>query len=255
MFVRTHRAVSAEPDLPPADSQPPLEPLTTRFDKYSLFETASTYYLIGSDRDEKRFKVLKLNRCVPKPERLSDVLCEDRNVYSKPQITDMLHMINEGNKSSGGLSRVCEVYGLIGFVKFLDCYYFTVISGRKKVGCIAHNDIYAIKSTEVFALQPQEKMNFSLTNVWNKMMRNINRVAVDNAEVKYLGLFQFIDLSKDFFFSYTYDLTHSLQHNYMSGNNKIFPQPPYQVNNSIYLLFRILSSKLHTHLLHRIYSL
>lgn len=230
MFIRTHRPAAVEPELPPPDSLPPLEPTITRFDKYSLFETASMYYLIGSDRDEKQYKVLKLNRCVPKPERLADVLSEDKNIYTKPQLSDMLHMINEGNKNSGGLTRVGEIFGLVGFVKFLDCYYFTVITARKKVGCIAHNDIYAIKSTEVYALLPRERMDFSLTNVWNKMTRKINRVAVDNAEVKYLGLFQFIDLSKDFFFSYTYDLTHSLQHNYTSGNNKVFPQPPCQVH-------------------------
>lgn len=33
------------------------------------------------------------------------------------------------------------------------------------------------------------------------------------AEQRYLGLYQFIDLTKDFFFSYTYDLTRTLQHN------------------------------------------
>lgn len=33
------------------------------------------------------------------------------------------------------------------------------------------------------------------------------------AEQRYLGLYQFIDLSKDFFFSYTYDVTRTLQHN------------------------------------------
>ena len=29
-----------------------------------------------------------------------------------------------------------------------------------------------------------------------------------------MGLFQFVDVSKDFFFSYTYDISHSLQYNY-----------------------------------------
>lgn len=37
------------------------------------------------------------------------------------------------------------------------------------------------------------------------------------AEQRYLGLFQFIDLTKDFFFSYSYDLTRTLQHNMIAA--------------------------------------
>lgn len=34
-----------------------------------------------------------------------------------------------------------------------------------------------------------------------------------------MGLFQFIDLTKDFFFSYGYDLTNSLQYNFIMNND------------------------------------
>lgn len=41
------------------------------------------------------------------------------------------------------------------------------------------------------------------------------------------GLFHFVDMTKDFYFSYTYDLTHSLQYNYNASknitNNNIMP--------------------------------
>mmetsp|Transcript_6949 Transcript_6949/g.22601 ORF Transcript_6949/g.22601 Transcript_6949/m.22601 type:complete len:1149 (+) Transcript_6949:549-3995(+) len=43
--------------------------------------------------------------------------------------------------------------------------------------------------------------------------RRLNPTQREIAEQRYLGLFQFIDLTKDFFFSYTYDLTRTLQHN------------------------------------------
>lgn len=51
----------------------------------------------------------------------------------------------------------------------------------------------------------------------------------ETAEAKYLGLFQFIDLTKDFFYSYTYDLTNSLQHNMTAATSKTFPPPPFKV--------------------------
>lgn len=50
------------------------------------------------------------------------------------------------------------------------------------------------------------------------------------AEAQYLGLFQCIDLSKDFFYSYTYDLTNSLQHNMTAATSKTFPPPPFKVS-------------------------
>jgi len=56
--------------------------------------------------------------------------------------------------------------------------------------------------------------------------RRLNPTQREIAEQRYVGLFQFIDLSKDFFFSYTYDLTHSLQHNMTAATSKTFPPPP-----------------------------
>jgi len=48
------------------------------------------------------------------------------------------------------------------------------------------------------------------------------------AELRYQGLYQVIDLTKNFFFSYTYDLTHSLQENFLSTTSRPFPPPPFK---------------------------
>jgi hypothetical protein len=206
-----------------------LEPVISRMEKYFLFETATYYYLMGCDSGETAFKLLKMDRCIPQARDLSEVVCEDPNVYGKKEMTEMLQMISDGNKTTGGMTQITVAYGLVGFVRFLDCYYFTLITQRKKVGSIGFNDIYTIKSVEVFALRPREQLEFSFSNMWSAMTRKINRTTVDTAESRYMGLFQFIDLSKDFFFSYTYDLTHSLQHNYKLGGSKGYPSPPFQV--------------------------
>ncbi|CAM9202241.1 unnamed protein product [Chrysoparadoxa australica] len=67
-----------------------------------------------------------------------------------------------------------------------------------------------------------------LDNIWSKVNRRLNPTAKEIAETRYLGLFQFIDLTKDFFFSYTYDLTNSLQHNMTAATSKTFPPPPFK---------------------------
>ena len=54
----------------------------------------------------------------------------------------------------------------------------------------------------------------------------MNQTTTDTAESKYMGLYQFLDITKDFYFSYSYDLTHSLQHNYAMDLTSSFPPPP-----------------------------
>ena len=54
--------------------------------------------------------------------------------------------------------------------------------------------------------------------MWNRGKRaaGLGLSSLEIAELRYQGLFQFIDLTKNFFFSYTYDLTNSLQTNMLS---------------------------------------
>ena len=196
-------------------------------EKYLLYDTSSFYYIVGCDSMETYFRILKLNRCVPKPKSLEDVLSEDPVIYSKEDLKLVLEMIHEGNKSTGGLCRVTVAYGIVGFVRFLDCYYFTLITQKKKVGCIGSNFIYAVKAAEVYAIRPRENAidELSITKLWRSVNKKLTKSNTDQAESRYMGLFQFIDISKDFFFSYSYDLTHSLQHNFIVSSTTT-PGPP-----------------------------
>ena len=207
-----------------------LQPLVTCFDKYVLYETASFYYLIGCDANETQYRILKLNRSILKPKSLDEILFEDPVVYGGDELEGLLEMINDGNKSSGGIKQVTVAYGLVGFVKFLDCYYFTLITQRKKVGCVGSNTIYAIKNAEMYAIRPTDSIGseISLKSMWRKVNRKLSQTNTGTAESRYMGLFQFIDITKDFFFSYTYDLTHSLQHNFIMSSPNIFPVPPFK---------------------------
>lgn len=215
----------------------PLRPIKTCMEKYILYETAAFYYIVGCDALETYFRILKLNRSILKPKSLDEVLTEDPLVYNKDDLGVVLEMIHEGNKNTGGLTRTTIAYGLVGFVRFLDCYYFTLITKKTKVGCVGSNFIYAIKSAEVFAIRPREDNSgeLSFARMWRTVNKKLSKTNTDQAESRYMGLFQFIDISKDFFFSYTYDLTHSLQHNYMMSSSNAFPPPPFKVCFSFFL--------------------
>lgn len=184
--------------------------------QFRLYETATFYYLVGCDNQETMFRLLKINRLIQKPKTLAEIVREDDLVYSSSDIAEILKMIDEGNKTSGGLIKTCTAFGIVGFVRFLDCFYLTLITQRKEVGCIAGNFVYSIKATEMFPIRPRDEPETNaFKSIWKKLNKKLSQTSLEIAESRYMGLFQFIDLTKDFFFSYTYDMTRSLQHNYM----------------------------------------
>lgn len=90
---------------------------------------------------------------------LSSFCIEDPHVYSQEEIQDMLDMIHSGNKHAGGLRPITKAYGIVGFIRFLDCYYLTLITKRLKVGSIGGCAIYSIKGTETFPIKPADLQN------------------------------------------------------------------------------------------------
>ena len=146
----------------------------------------------------------------------------------------MLAMINEGNKSSGGLTKIATACGIVGFVKFVDCYYLTLVTQKRLVGSIGGNSIYGIKSTEIFAIRPREASDSNVfLKMWRKLNEKLSQTGTEIAESRYMTLFQLIDLSKDFFFSYNYDLTHSLQHNYLLRNGTLAKTPTVEAREKL----------------------
>jgi len=51
------------------------------------------------------------------------------------------------------IESLCISFGLVGIVRFLDCYYITLITRRQKVGMIGGESIYTIKNTEMIPLR------------------------------------------------------------------------------------------------------
>lgn len=278
---------------------PTIDPYLGKLERYELFCTNQSYYLVGCNKQNTAYRVLKMDRTLierpldvaspkdasqqptqvnpsastassasdaqavadaahnskPTLRPLSEFLTEDPNVYTQEEIHDMLDMIHDGNRlkregamndgggQDGGLKPIAKAYGIVGFVRFLDCYYLTLITRRAKVGSIGGNGIYNIKSTETFPIKPAERASGSasdrdihadpssvLLNMWKRGKRSVGLGLTNReiAELRYQGLYQVVDLTKNFFFSYTYDLTRSLQENFLSNTAKPFPPPPFK---------------------------
>lgn len=130
----------------------------------------------------------------------------DRVVYSRTQVAELLEMIREGNRATGGLHEVGRFFGVVGFIRFTSTYYMVLISKRSVVALIGGHYIYHCDETVILPVCHPSVLA-SLPGR-TKMM--------EQEETRLLHLFKQVDLSKNFYFSYTYDLTKTLQDNLTS---------------------------------------
>ncbi|XP_058226897.1 phosphoinositide phosphatase SAC2-like isoform X2 [Rhododendron vialii] len=161
---------------------------------FKLYETRSNFYMIGWEKSRKIWRVLKIDRL--EPSELN--ILEDSATYSEVECSDLLRRVHEGNKSTGGLKFVTIYYGIVGFIKFLGAYYMLLITKRRKIGTISGHAIYAITKKEMIPI-PHSTIRANMG-----YSKNENR---------YKKLLQSVDLTKDFFFSYSYHVMHSVQKN------------------------------------------
>ncbi len=80
------------------------------FNKFILYENRLRFYLIASNTADSRHRIIKIDRTAN--EEL--VVVEDEAEYSGKQMSAMLKMLDDGNKSSGGLGRAKVFFGIAG---------------------------------------------------------------------------------------------------------------------------------------------
>ena len=113
-------------------------------------------------------------------------LVDDGVEYTKAQISDVLEMI-----SASGIQRKVSAFGILGVVKFLNGFYLNLITKRRRVALIGQHFVYKIEDT--------------------LMLPVCDTPGVAPLEARYFKAFCNVDLSSNFYFSYTYDLTSPLQ--------------------------------------------
>lgn len=112
---------------------------------------------------------------------------EDPNEYDTKEIRRIISTLK--------FTKSLSAYGIIGFVRFLEGYYLILVTKRNKIGFIGNHTIYTIKDTTIY------RISYDGIKTSNPL------------ETKYLKMFMNVDLSSNFYFSYSYDLTRTLQYN------------------------------------------
>ncbi|KAM7459310.1 hypothetical protein LguiA_036304 [Lonicera macranthoides] len=162
--------------------------------KFRLYETRSKFYMIGRNKGRTYWRVLKIDRLEPSELNIR----EDSATYTERECSELLRRIHEGNKSTGGLKFVTTCYGIIGFIKFLGPYYMLLITKRRQIGAICGHTVYAVSKSEMIPL-PNSAVQ--------------SNMVISKNENRYKKLLCMVDLTKDFFFSYSYHVMCSLQKN------------------------------------------
>uniref|UniRef100_A0A7N0UYZ8 SAC domain-containing protein n=2 Tax=Kalanchoe fedtschenkoi TaxID=63787 RepID=A0A7N0UYZ8_KALFE len=211
------------------EQQSPRKPPATCMQKFRLYETQSNYYMIGRDKSRTHWRVLKIDRSEPSEFNIR----EDSTTYSETECSDLLRRIHEGNRPTGGLTFVTICYGIIGFLKFLGPYYMLLVTQRRMIGKICGHSVYAVSKSEIIPL-PNSSVRCNVAN--------------PKYENRYKKLLCAVDLTKDFFFSYSYCVMRSLQKN-LCGNES--GQVPY---DSMFVWNEFLTRGIRNHLQNTIWT-
>ncbi|XP_065048750.1 phosphoinositide phosphatase SAC2-like [Musa acuminata AAA Group] len=169
-----------------------------RLQNFTLYAARSMFFVVGSDESRKQWRVLKIDRS--QPSELN--IYEDPITYSKSDCKCLLEQLDHENNVTGGLNKITVCYGIVGFVKFLGPYYMLLITGRKKIGAICGHAIYAVTRSQMISLSDSAQSSY---------------LPFVGAEYRYKRLLRAVDLTKDFFFSYSYNIMCSLQKNMCDG--------------------------------------
>jgi phosphatidylinositol 3,5-bisphosphate 5-phosphatase len=85
----------------------------------------------------------------------------------------------------------------VGFIRFTAGYYVSVITKRSPVALFGGHYVYHIDETRLISISSDDS---------RKLDKN-------SEEARYLSILENLDISKTFYFSYSYDITRTLQSN------------------------------------------
>lgn len=165
--------------------------------KYTIYVTSQRMYIVGSNTRETVFRILEID--LLNTDQL--IIMEDNVYFTRNEVMEVLNGIEDS--SEGGLTKKLTAVGLLGFIKFTKYYYLIVVTKRKEVAVLGGHDIYHIEDTEMIPV----------TNNPKSLEKN-------SIEARYVQTFLNIDLNKTFYFSYSYDLTNSLQTNMLRNKRQ-----------------------------------
>lgn len=172
--------------------------------KFSLYETPMRFFIVGGDISNTSFRILKIDRTAPAKD-LS--IIEDEIVYSKRELSQLLKTINEGNRGVGGLKHKLDSWGLLGFIRFTEGYYMLMITKKQQVATVGGHFIYQVDGTGIVPMSNSTGPRFP--------------GARNGEESRFLSILSNLGLTRSFYFSTSYNVTRTMQHNIIRDRQRL----------------------------------
>lgn len=167
--------------------------------RFTIYNSNGTMYIVGSNAKQSLFRIIEITTDPENNDSLT--IIEDKNYfYTRKDLVELIQGLNESTE--GGIHRIAQAYGLIGFIRFTRGYYLSVITKCSQVAVLGGHFMYHIDDTKLIPLQ-----------------FNYKRADKYCDEEKLLSIFKYLDLGRTFYFSYTYDITNTLQTNFLRNKN------------------------------------
>ncbi|EJD51558.1 hypothetical protein AURDEDRAFT_181831 [Auricularia subglabra TFB-10046 SS5] len=182
-----------QPNLSGSETTVKRKHAAQALNKFVLYENKTRLFVVASNVADTRHRLLRIDRTLPDQQTLKAI--DDGTVYTGRQLRGVLKMLEEGNRSGGGLGRARTFYGIAGFVRFTAGWYMVIIAKRSPVALLGGHYVYHCEAADVIQVSFNHK---------------VERAA---DEQRLMAAFRAVDMSKNFYFSYTYDITTSLQRN------------------------------------------
>lgn len=209
--------------------------LKSQFVQFDIYQTSTYLHVVAMNYNATQVQVLNIDR------EASDISLnfEKVNLCSIDEINQRLDKLKQMDST---YKKVCTACAIVGIVQFSDenDFYLYVVTEKEKVGSINRSVIYTIKHVKLIQISAEDDGNAAqnsssrgISKTKNKHLstspsskRHINKKHNTNNDSNHVvnmkkKLFLQLDLTKEFYFSYTYDITNTLQNNMIFGGNQI----------------------------------
>lgn len=190
--------------------------------KISIFQNDKKIYFIGTNHTSQDFNILTFDKINITEEDKDTLLyyslkdlCQE---YPKKNLQEFRELNSKlESEINTKLRFLCDAKSLYGFFKLTLGYYAILVTNISKIGKIGRHIVNRIDKIKILPL-------FTVNDDLNTEI-----------EKKYLKMYQDFDLCGQSYFSYTYDLSKSLQRNYVESINENYSTDNCFIWNSCHL--------------------
>ncbi|EEB07206.1 inositol polyphosphate phosphatase [Schizosaccharomyces japonicus yFS275] len=158
---------------------------------FGIYKTNNWFYIVCRKSSQNEYTILKLFWCPKRGLQMQ----EGQTVYNTAQKNSILDSLASGNAVTGGLTHIADARAILGLMRFTAGYYLYVCVEASAIAIIGGHHVFHVEKTELIPL-------------------TLHATTVSNEEKWFMTCIQRLDLSKAFYFSYTYDLTQTTQYNF-----------------------------------------